>query len=282
MSITIYTSPTAFLRAAGPYLLQREPENSLLLGLASTLSEQGVPGSFQPWFLYAAEGEGAESQGVLCAWQSIPRIMGITRCDDNDTIVETARLVAPRLKGTERVIGPKPGIDLFRKTLARELSTTSARLMAQRLHVLTSVETDLPSPPTGTFRAATMDDLATVVRFVEEFKAETGEPGDGEEMARDRIPNGQIFLWDDGEPRSMAAWNGKTENGVRINFVYTPPENRGHGYATACVAAVTQLMLNEGRQFCTLYTDLANPISNSIYRKIGYRAVCDSEMYRLG
>jgi predicted GNAT family acetyltransferase len=57
---------------------------------------------------------------------------------------------------------------------------------------------------------------------------------------------------------------------VRINFVYTPPAHRGRGYASACVAALTRRMLDEGRRYCFLFTDLSNPTSNGIYRAIGY------------
>jgi predicted GNAT family acetyltransferase len=61
-----------------------------------------------------------------------------------------------------------------------------------------------------------------------------------------------------------------------IGLVYTPPYFRGKGYATSCVAAVSQLALDRGFEKCVLYTDLANPTSNSIYMKIGYRPICDS------
>ncbi len=79
----------------------------------------------------------------------------------------------------------------------------------------------------------------------------------------------------------MAAWAGRTPNGLRINYVYTPPELRGRGYATACVAALSRALLEAGNRYCCLYTDLANPTSNAIYRRIGYRPVCDAAMYAL-
>jgi len=63
--------------------------------------------------------------------------------------------------------------------------------------------------------------------------------------------------------------------------VYTPRELRGRGFATATVAALSQLLLDQGHQFCCLYTDLANPTSNAIYQRIGYQAVSDSSVYRL-
>ena len=64
--------------------------------------------------------------------------------------------------------------------------------------------------------------------------------------------------------------------------VYTPPELRGHGYASAVVAALSQRLLDAGHQYCALYTDLANPTSNSIYQKIGYTPVSDAVEYAFG
>jgi hypothetical protein len=61
--------------------------------------------------------------------------------------------------------------------------------------------------------------------------------------------------------------------------VYTPAELRGRGYATACVATLSQQLLAEGYLFCTLFTDLSNPVSNHIYEKIGYTAVADFHEY---
>jgi predicted GNAT family acetyltransferase len=77
----------------------------------------------------------------------------------------------------------------------------------------------------------------------------------------------------------MAGYSGRTPNGIRVAWVYTPPENRGKGFAGACVAALSQKLLDEGRKFCFLYTDLANPISNHVYQKIGYEPVVDSTAY---
>jgi hypothetical protein len=66
---------------------------------------------------------------------------------------------------------------------------------------------------------------------------------------------------------------------MTVGGVYTPPELRNRGYATSCVAELSRNILQSGKEFCTLYTDLANPTSNSIYMKIGYKPVCDSVEY---
>ena len=87
-------------------------------------------------------------------------------------------------------------------------------------------------------------------------------------------------LWEvEGIVVSMAGFAGPTPNGIRVAWVYTPPENRGKGFAGACVAALSQKLLDDGRKFCFLYTDLANPISNHVYLKIGYEPVTDATVY---
>jgi predicted GNAT family acetyltransferase len=91
-----------------------------------------------------------------------------------------------------------------------------------------------------------------------------------------------MYLWEDGAVVSIAGYGGPTPHGIRIGPVYTPPEKRGKGYASACVAAMSQRLLDEGHEFCFLFTDLTNPTSNHIYQEIGYQFVCDFTEYAYG
>jgi predicted GNAT family acetyltransferase len=59
---------------------------------------------------------------------------------------------------------------------------------------------------------------------------------------------------------------------TRISGVWTPRELRGHGYASAVVAALS-IDRQDAGEACMLYTDLANPTFNAIYRALGYRRV---------
>lgn len=67
---------------------------------------------------------------------------------------------------------------------------------------------------------------------------------------------------------------------VRISGVYTPPDRRGRGYASGCVAAASGYALGSVAHTCVLYTDLRNPTSNRIYAKLGYRPVADVTTWR--
>ena len=84
-----------------------------------------------------------------------------------------------------------------------------------------------------------------------------------------------VVLWEDERTVSLAAFGNPTPNGIRIGPVYTPPEHRRHGYASALVAELSARLLAE-RRFCFLFTDLANPTANRIYEQIGYRRVCEA------
>ncbi|MCL2197792.1 MAG: GNAT family N-acetyltransferase [Defluviitaleaceae bacterium] len=84
------------------------------------------------------------------------------------------------------------------------------------------------------------------------------------------------ILEDNGVPVTIAKANRPMLNVYGIAAVYTPPYFRRRGYATSCVAQLSQLLLDKGFKQCALNTDLANPISNSIYKKIGYTPVCDT------
>jgi predicted GNAT family acetyltransferase len=126
--------------------------------------------------------------------------------------------------------------------------------------------------------------LAWMDAFVEEALPESS-PEDAEGWLERKLASedGGIVLWvDDGEPVSFAGCGGPTPNGIRVGPVYTPPELRRRGYASALTAELTKMLLERGRKFCFLFTDLANPTSNSIYRRIGYEPVSDADQWVFG
>jgi uncharacterized protein len=96
-----------------------------------------------------------------------------------------------------------------------------------------------------------------------------------EHEAENNLILGIVFRLQRFPERTMAASTRPTRNGITVNNVYTPPHQRKKGYASACVAALSQKQLDSGYKYCCLFTDLANPTSNQIYMDIGYQPVCD-------
>jgi GNAT superfamily N-acetyltransferase len=133
----------------------------------------------------------------------------------------------------------------------------------------------------GHLRQAGPEDRSLMIRWTRAFQDEIGESADDTETRVDRgLAAGQLWVWDKKrETMSMAVSREPTPGVVRISGVYTPPEKRNHGYAAACVHALSVHLRRSGYR-CILYTDLGNPTSNSIYRRIGYRAIVEALRYR--
>jgi GNAT superfamily N-acetyltransferase len=148
-----------------------------------------------------------------------------------------------------------------------------------------------PRAVPGHLRQAVRDDLELVricyQAFMADADAQAGRaPGsspqdgsDSESLLR-RIDDGGIWLWVDrsGTAVHLTAVNTPSFGVARIGPVYTPPEQRGRGYASAAVAAVSGRLLEAGVVPC-LFTDQANPTSNKIYTALGYEPVVDMANY---
>jgi RimJ/RimL family protein N-acetyltransferase len=273
MKLQRYRTAAAFLESAQPFLLAAEAENSLILGIAGDLARESGPGTSAAYFATVQEG----GKISVCAFSSVPNRVGITRAAHPAGLPLLASDIADACPGVRYLSGPEPTAGAFADLLAAQFGARSHLSMGQRIHELRAVA-PLANLPHGRLRPAGMNDLDLVTGWVAEFMVEAGDHGDAGEIVRDRLPRGLLYLWEDGEVVSMAGWTGQTPNGVRIVLVYTPRSLRGRGYATACVAALSTRMLQSNR-YCCLYTDLANPTSNAIYHRIGYRPVCDAAMY---
>jgi RimJ/RimL family protein N-acetyltransferase len=148
----------------------------------------------------------------------------------------------------------------------------------QRLYRLAELVWPDPAPD-GAARVARGCDAALTADWFAAFAREVDDMGKGENQAaaaREKISHGGVTVWEAaGEPVAIACNTMPVAGQVRIGPVYTPPELRGRGYASAATAAVSQRLLEAGAEEVLLYTDLANPVSNSIYQRIGYRPVED-------
>jgi predicted GNAT family acetyltransferase len=147
-----------------------------------------------------------------------------------------------------------------------------------RIYELLEVNPDIPQ--IGTLRPACESDMSFLPYWIEGFNCDCF--GDSPSVKPDAetyrylMDKNLYILEDKSTPVSMAQIKRSMQTVSGVSGVYTPPFFRGKGYASSCVAGVSRLILERGFTKCVLYTDLANPVSNSIYQKIGYRPVCDS------
>jgi uncharacterized protein len=270
MSFTIHRHPDAdaFLGRAGSWLLRDEAEHNLILGVAGSCQGGGLP----PDSFFATI-EGAE--GVAgCALRTPPLKLLLTRMPP-EAMEPLADAVGEAFGTLPAVLGPESEATGFARVWTRRTGARCEPGMRQRIYRLDAVVPPA-CPPPGRLQRAGARDLALVAAWMEAFAVDTRTERTDPASVRRWVDAGDLFLWDDGGPRCMAAIVRRTPNGAAVAAVYTPEALRGRGYASACVAGVSQEALDAGARFCFLYTDLSNPTSNSIYSRIGYRPVCDA------
>jgi uncharacterized protein len=266
-----------FLTFAGPFLVEREAEHNLILGVTGNLRD--APETFDPDPYLATVTAGGRV--VAATMQTPPFQLVLSEIDDPRALeVLAADLAGRSLPG---VLGPVELVGAFVEMRTARGGAPGHLHVSERIFRLTDVRP--PRPVAGHSRIAEPDDRDLVTRWVDAFMREALSEADPAEVAAntDRWLAGQgrtLYLWEDGEPVSLAGVGGPTPNGIRIGPVYTPPEARNRGYASALVAAVSQAELDRGRRFCFLFTDLANPTSNHIYETIGYERVRDLALWR--
>jgi uncharacterized protein len=275
--IKFFSDASEFLERVQPFLLRREAEHCLILGLLDGLRSGEQWGS-QPPLMASVENR---DEIVAVALMTPPRNLILSWIADDSTI----DAIAHELHASGIAIpGVNGSADVAQKFVLKwsELSRCSYRVqMAQRIYQLTRVTNETRSA--GHLREPEQSDETLMREWRAGFSmdAEGMDPSQAREDAALPMPSSRrMFLWElEGTPVAMAGFAGPTPNGVRVAWVYTPPELRGKGFAGACVAALSQKLLDDGHKFCFLYTDLANPISNHVYQKMGYEPVTDATVY---
>lgn len=270
MNVVHYEDASAFCDAVLPHLLTREAEHNLMISIALRLANGTGKWGEDPPRLFAIEEQGAV---VAVALQTPPYPMQLTRMDEGamTLLVDRLRFSGLALCG---VMGPVETADAFAKYW-----TVGTSLQAHRdkgLGVYQLDEVIPPDAPSGYTEEATPADEALLVEWIRAFQTSVGEHHqDAQRLVANSLKGKRFWLWNDPDPVSLAGFECSMPSGARIGSVYTPPEHRGKGYASANVAALSQRLLDGDRKFCCLFTDLANPTSNGIYQKIGYRHICD-------
>ena len=150
---------------------------------------------------------------------------------------------------------------------------------AQRLYVLGDLTRT--EGVAGMLRRAEHDERDLIIEWWSAFQVETGLPERDVSAAVDfGLSTGRLFFWDDGGPRCVARATQPLGGVSRIGAVFTPPRWRRRGYAAACVGALCHWVRIEEYANSILYAQLANPSSNAIYRRLGFRAVSELLTYR--
>jgi len=270
MPVTRHSDPDAFLAAAAPIAARGQASASFFTGWAHAM-KRTPPAAGERVYLATAR-DGA-TYGVAIRRDDGPVIIGQS---DATAAIAFADDLAQDGPGLQGVVGALPAAEAFAERW-RELTGRTRRLRVRlRQHALTTVN-DVPAAP-GAPRTATEADTEWLIEGQCAFVAEVGVP-DPPERVRALLPKrvlrGEYRIWDHDGRTAFAGFSDAAPEFARIAPVYTPPEHRGRGYATSLVARMSSELLARGKQRLFLTTDIANPTSNAIYARIGFRAEND-------
>jgi predicted GNAT family acetyltransferase len=269
-----------FLTRTGPFLKEREAEHNLILGICSTLRE-GNPYEGPPYLAAVEDRKGVAAAAI----RTPPYNLVLSEAEDPRAVELFAADISEDPRAIPGAMGPVGVVDRFAQAWHQITGQALRETVRQRIFRTGGVS--VPEGVPGRARKAVAADRDMLVRWIEAFGREAlGDlPRQGpERQVERRLEGGEeaFWLWEDGQPVSLAGYGGRTPNGIRIGPVYTPPHVRGRGYAGALVGEVSRRLLEAGFRFCFLFTDLANPTSNRLYVRLGYRPVRDTAGYAFG
>ncbi len=278
LNLSVHTDARSFLSIAGEMLYSRETVNNLMLGVSERLTND--PDAYEnPFFATLIDEKGVLQLAavmtpphnvILAGWEDFQA--GVPVLIDH---LQSQKFDVPG------IIGPVNIVEHFVSVWKRLVRQPSEIAMHQRVYELRSVS--MPPLPSGKFRQAFAEETHQVSAWFQAFEAEALAEGRDPDFDRTErlLSEGQVFVWDqDREIVSMALKTRPIAHSITISGVYTPPEHRQHGYASALVAHLSQKLLDDGFQFVNLFTDLSNPTSNHIYETVGFHPICDFRMYQ--
>lgn len=278
MAMKLYPTPGDFLRDNSAFFDRYEVQAQLNLhNAARHKDEPCAPGLL----LGRVERDGAP---VLLFGNTPPWNLCLNAAPGDERIPEAAAGLAAYFHENSIAITGVSGRDALCQVFMKAHGGSFTLRSTMDIMVLyTLIE---PSPCPGTVRKANMSDLDLIVDWkcamMREAVNEEPEPQRVRNTTVDQLERSVVWLMEDehGEPVSMANSGRMLLHGACVSGVYTPPRHRGHGYCQNTVAALCRGLLSSGKSYVTLFVDKKNPISNRVYRKIGFDVLEDASDYR--
>ncbi|MBC6972838.1 GNAT family N-acetyltransferase [Bacillus sp. Xin] len=268
VQLQVYEDISHFKKDFVPILEMNEQENNLILGVLHSVES--------PQFMAAAK---QNENIVIILLQTEKKQMIVAKSEaSKKDIKEIAKQLVKVYPNIPGLIGEKRVVTQLAEEIAQIEQKKFFIRMNQGIYELKKVKKKWDNH--GVFRQIDNGELPLIEKWVYQFCEDVYLPTtaeDAKQTAYALVSTKRLFgLEVDGELVSVAAITRPTKSNITVNFVYTPKEARKKGYASNCVAALSQYMLDQGYKTTTLYTDLANPTSNKIYQEVGYEFIMES------
>ncbi len=268
MSVVRHTDVEAFLAAAAPALARSEPTHALYTALAQSLRTPAV--AARPFYL--ATFAGAGRSGAAMQLDGGPLVVEDA---DPEAAVAFADDYARDHETLREFVGVPAACEAFANAWSAHTRQPATVAVRMRHHVLSAVA-EVP-PARGAMRHAVAADVDWLLDAQQKFVIEAGVPETSERIRRvvpERLAQDRYRMWcDDDAIVAYAGWIDAGFRYGRVAPVWTPAAHRRRGYATALVAELARELLALGKERVFLVTDVANPTANSIYARIGFRAL---------
>ena len=276
MEFKKYDDPNEFIKENEKFTLEKAWLNNLMAG---NYKDAAVEGLNENWLL-ARVTEGEQTELIMLLRKPWRLLMYSPTNNKSEELyrfaAEEIYKIDPTLEGvnTEKEIS-----QIFAKEFCKVAGKTPKVRFEMRILVLDKIkETTLIDDVI--FRKATMEDKETLLKyrrmFSEEALHETVSDEELEKKFQRHFSMGYYLLEKDGKIVATASSNRHLTKGKSIGNVYTPKEERGKGYAYNLVYRISKEFLDSGLEYCVLFTDDSNPISNHVYEKIGYERRADT------
>lgn len=279
MEFKLYKDLNKFIEETREYLYRKEVENNLSIGILNRLKSGDVELLDETILSTICSDGEIKFIGIRTPPQNL--ILTVYEYDNEliEFLIENLNKNNIEIPG---VNGEKGLANLF-KDIYCKMNKCECKLgMNMRIYKLLKVSN--LKKPNGVFREANSGDIETLSRWIldEDYMFRSIDTLEkAKEYLLSKISGHRLYLWEDKEVVSMAINGRETDDIAVITGVFTPNKFRKRGYATACVEELSRLLLNGEYNKCALFTDLSNPISNSIYMKIGYEPVGDYDSYNI-
>jgi predicted GNAT family acetyltransferase len=287
LKATVYSDIYQFHADTYEILLSDEVKNLIILGnllIGTDGTDRTGWRNVDNWFMATVKND---ADVILTALMTPPHNLTLYETNNvpND---EALRVLVERIAGDTAVPGvmSESGLALrFAKIYNGATKNDFKVTENQRIYALTEVN-EAYLRGSYVFRPADDRDMSFLPYWCNGFHNDCYQEKDNLQtsfgIAEHYLSGKRLYILEDnGVAVSMAGNHRNMRNAGGVGPVYTPPYFRNRGYASACVARLSKQILESGKKYCVLYTNLANPVSNSIYQKIGYNAVCYSRVIML-